>query len=151
MLLSEFQKRDLGLRFESLEIFHVAPQQLNNVGSGAIAQTNPHDLRRCPTEDAQTMKILVLGHQYTTMLSSQSPDDRVRRTALAQYTNVQRVGKQIVQSRHKFFGQLFVEEQTHDSGGRGTHSAALTLGGIGQARSDVFSGELREVGQDLVF
>jgi hypothetical protein len=41
------------------------------------------------------MKILVLGHEYAAVLASQSPDDRVRRTAIAQYTDVQRVGKQI--------------------------------------------------------
>jgi hypothetical protein len=97
------------------------------------------------------MKILVLGHEYAAVLSSQSPDDRIRRTALAQYPDMQRVGKQIAQDRHELFGQLLVEEQTHDSGGRGTHCATLTLGGIGQTRPDVFSGELRKVCQDLVF
>jgi len=64
---------------------------------------------------------------------------------------VQGVLEEIVQCGDQLFRQLFVEEQAHDSGGRNTLCTALALRRIGQARTDVFSGQLREVCDDFVF
>lgn len=97
------------------------------------------------------MKILVLRDEHAAVLPSQLPDSGVTRSALAKETNVARIGEEIAQCRHQLFGQLFVEEQAHGSGGRNTQCSALALSCVGQARPDVFSNELREIGEDLIF
>lgn len=97
------------------------------------------------------MKVLVFRHEHTPVLNGQLPHDWIGRSAFAQETNVQRLGKELFERRHQLFRQLFVEEEAHDSGGRDTQCATFALSGVGQARPDVFSSELREFRQDLIF
>jgi hypothetical protein len=79
------------------------------------------------------------------------PKGVVTRATLAEETNVQGIGEEIVQCRHQLFGQLFVEEQARDSGGRNPQCAALAFSCIRQACPDVFPRELRRIGEDLIF
>ena len=148
--LSQFQERHFGFSVEPPEFVHAVPQQPSHVGSCAVAHAKPHDLGRRPTQDAETMKILVLGHEHAAVLLSQLPNGGVTGSALAKETNVQGIGEEIAQHRHQLFGQLFVEEQAHGSGGRNTLCAALALSGVRQARPDVFPGELREIAEDMI-
>ena len=90
------------------------------------------------------MKVLVFRHEHTIVLQGQLPYHWIGRSALAKETDVQRLGKEILERRDQLFRQLFVEEQAHDSGGRNTQCATFALSGVGQARPDVFSGQLRE-------
>ncbi len=97
------------------------------------------------------MKILVLRDEHAAVLASQLPNGGITRATLAEETNVQGIGEEIAQGSHQLFGQLFVEEQAHDSGGGNTQCAALALSCVRQARPDVFPRELREIGEDLIF
>ena len=85
------------------------------------------------------------------MFASELPNDWIGCTALAERANVQGSGEEIVEGQGQLFGQLFVEEQAHDSGGRDALRTALTFGGVRQASPDILPSELRKVAQNLVF
>ena len=97
------------------------------------------------------MKVFVLRDKHAAVFTSQLPDSKVTRTALAEETNVQGIGEEIAQRRHQLFGQLFVEEQAHGSRSRNTQCSALALSCVAQACPDVLPRELREIGEDLIF
>ena len=112
--LSEFEKCFFVLRFERANVFGTVPQQSSDVFRGTVANAKPNDFWRCSSKNAQTMKILVFGHEYALMLASQLPHAWVGRAAGSQQPDVQGIREEIAEGRYQLLGQLFVEEQTHE-------------------------------------
>jgi hypothetical protein len=61
--------------------------------------------------DAQAMKVFVLGDEHALMIARQLPDSLIRRTAGAKRSKVKGVRDDIVQQRDELLGELFIEEQ----------------------------------------
>ena len=69
---------------ESDDVVVMAPQKLRDVVGGAVAEANPDELRRGATQDGKPVKVFVLAHDQTPVLTRQVPDGRVSRAALPQ-------------------------------------------------------------------
>lgn len=82
------------------------------------------------------------------MFARQLPHVRVGRTAAIKQPHMKRARKHIGKLPDQGLRQLFVEEQSHGSG-RDADRAALALGRVGQARTNVVLGQLGEIGQQL--
>jgi hypothetical protein len=79
------------------------------LSGGAIAKTNPDDLGRRAAQNAESMKVLVFGHEHTAVLKGELPDLLVGSSALAKQSNVQRFGKTVTEKLAEFLSQLLVE------------------------------------------
>jgi len=97
------------------------------------------------------MKVFVLRDEYAAMSACQLPNGRITSPALAEETNVKGIGKEIAHCGYQLFGQLFVEEEPHDSGCWDPQCSALPLSRVRQTCADVFASELREIVEDLLF
>lgn len=73
MTLAEFEHRRLRMFGESIEVRDVMPQQLRNVFCPTVAESKPHDLRRCTAKHTQAVEILVLRDQETVSVASDPP------------------------------------------------------------------------------
>jgi len=128
----------------------VTSQQVGDILGRAISDAKPNDLRRCAAQHAQTMEVLVLRDQDTVIFARQAPDVTVCCTALPKEAHMQRVRKQICHRRNQGLGQLLVEEKSHGSRGWQAQRPTLPLCRVGQARSDVVTGQLRKIPKNVI-
>ena len=85
---TEFEDGRFILLVESDDVVVTAPQQLCDVIGGAVAESDPNELRRSASQESKSVKILVFADHQALMLTCQLPDDRIRRPAVPQYPNV---------------------------------------------------------------
>ena len=63
------------------------------------------------------MKVFVFRDENAVTLAGELPDALIRCPPHAELSNVERVWKDVLEQHDQLFGQLFVEEQAHNSGG----------------------------------
>jgi hypothetical protein len=97
------------------------------------------------------MEVFVLCNEHAIVLARKLPDALIAGTASAEYSNVQRTWKEVVEQREQLFGELLVEEQAHHSGSGDRLRSSLPLRRVRETRPDVFAHQLRKVLEDLIF
>ena len=98
---------------ECLEARPVRSKQPLDIICGAVANAQPHDLRRGALGDTEAVKVLVLCDQDASEIDRALPHCFVRRTAQADVANVHRIRTQILKLPEQGFRQLLVEEHPH--------------------------------------
>jgi hypothetical protein len=98
---------------ECLEARPVRSKQPLDIICGAVANAQPHDLRRGALQDTEAVKVLVLCDQDASEIDRALPHCFVRRTAQADVANVHRIRTQILKLPEQGFRQLLVEEHPH--------------------------------------
>jgi hypothetical protein len=79
------------------------------------------------------------------VLASELPDALIRRTADAELSDVERIGKDVAQQHDQLFGQLFIEEQAHSSRGGNRRRSALTFRSGREAGAHILSRQLPKI------
>jgi hypothetical protein len=97
------------------------------------------------------MEVFVLCNEHAIVLARKLPDALIAGTASAEYSNVQRIWKEVVKQREQLFGELLVEEQAHHSGSGNRLRSSLPLRRVRETRPDIFAHQLRKVLEDLIF
>ena len=105
------QQRRFFLLGEANNSSIVPPQQIGHILRRAVPQTNPDDLRRSPTDDAQPMEVLVLRDEYAFVFAGKPPNDGIWCSSSAQLSDMKRLGEQIHQQIGELLRKGLVEEQ----------------------------------------
>ena len=121
-------------------------QQPGDILRCAVAEANPNDLRRCALQDAQAVKVFILGDQHEAALASQLPHGRISGTSSTDLPDVQRVRKNVVQQFGECLRQLLVEERRTALRGGNSQCSALALSGVRETGPNVVACELRKIG-----
>jgi hypothetical protein len=100
--------------------------------------------------DAQAMKVFVLGDEHALMIARQLPDSLIRRTAGAKRSKVKGVRDDIVQQCDELLGELFIEEQAHRSSGGNRVRSALAFRSVSETRPHILARQLRKIQEDLI-
>lgn len=95
------------------------------------------------------MKVLVLRDEDAVALLGKLPHGEVSGTTRVEISHVQRSRKHVPQQPEQVFGQLLIEEQSHDSGRRNTLRPAFAFCGVGETGPNVFRLQLREFFEKL--
>lgn len=74
---AEREERCLVVLYERRNLLAPVPEQSHHISSGAVAEADPDDLRREATNDAQPVKVLVLGDEDESATRSVLPDPRI--------------------------------------------------------------------------
>ena len=85
---TQLENCGFSLLIELDDVVVTASQELCDVFCGAVAEPNPNELRRGPSQEGKSMKILVLADHQAAVLTRQVPDGRICRPALTQSANV---------------------------------------------------------------
>jgi hypothetical protein len=85
------------------------------------------------------------------VLARELPDALVSGTASAEYSNVQRIWKDVVKQRDQLFRELLVDEQAHVSRCGNRLRSSLPLRRVRETRPDIFEHQLRKILEDLIF
>jgi len=96
---------------ESDDVLVMAPQQLRDVVSRAVAEPNPNELRRRTMQDGKSMKIFVLTDDQASVLTRQVPDCCIPCAAMPQQSNVQGTRKNVRQPFAQLLRQWLIEEE----------------------------------------
>ena len=120
-------------------------------GRGAVADSNPHHLRRVAKEKATLMKIGVFGHDSEAVLSGILPDGVVAGRAEANVAHVRGVRVIMIEGGDKSMREVVIEEQFHE-GGRDTSFRSRSAAKVRQARmsSRVRSGKSLRMSSSLM-
>ena len=81
---TQFQNCRFILFDELDDVVVAASQELCNVFCRVVAEPNPNELRRGPSQKGKSMEILVLADHQAAVLARQILDRRIRRPALPQ-------------------------------------------------------------------
>lgn len=88
LYLAQFENCCFILLVESADVVVTSPQEPRDVGRSAVAEPNPNELRWGASQKGKSVKIFVLADEQAPVLTCQIPDDRIRRPALPQQSNV---------------------------------------------------------------
>ena len=87
-LRSNLQESDLVLIGKKPNGWLTASQQGRDILSGAVADANPDDLRRCAPQHAETMKVFVFRDENAFVLARELPNAPITGPAGAERPNV---------------------------------------------------------------
>ena len=102
--VTQFQHRRFLVAGQPLECGVILTQQREDHGVALVADVEPDDLRWCAQREAQAYKVLVARDQDGLTLASQRPNPPVRSAPFAQAAHVLGPRKEILQTRHQYFG-----------------------------------------------
>ena len=120
-------------------------------GRGAVADSNPHHLRRVAKEKAALMKIGVFRHDSEAVLGGILPDVVVAGRTEPNVAHVRGVGVIVLEGRDKSMREVVIEEQFHE-GGRATSFRSRSAAKVRHARmsSRVRSGKSLRMSSSLM-
>ena len=87
----------LALSIESDDSLVMAPQQLRNLVSRAVAKLNPYKFWRRSAQNRKPMEVSVLTHEEAPMRPRQLPNRGVPSAAMTEQSNVRRIREDIAQ------------------------------------------------------
>lgn len=120
-------------------------------GGGAVAESNPHHLRRVAKEKATLMKIGVFRHDGEAVLGGILPNVVVAGRTEPNVAHVRGVGVIVLEGRDESMREVMIEEQFHE-GGRETSFRSRSAAKVRQARmsSRVRSGKSLRMSSSLM-
>ena len=96
-------------------------------------------------EDAELLKVLILGHYDEPLVLSMLPDRAIGSTRQAPIVDMDTIGIEIGECRDEPLREIFIEEQ-HLLLSRQENHPTLALGGKRQTGADVLARQLRKIG-----
>lgn len=120
-------------------------------GCGAVADSNPHHLRRGAKEKAALMKISVFRHDGEAVLGGILPNGVIAGRTEPNVAHVRGVGVLGREGRDESMREVMVEEESHE-GGRETSFRSRSAAKVRQARmsSRVRSGKSLRMSSSLM-
>lgn len=109
----QFQQRGDGISDELLDLRPPLPEEMRNVVCAAVTEPDPDDLGRGSLQDTESVDIFVLGYQQAPEIDRALLHDIVSRATEAKETDVDRIGREVLEVLQKGLGQLLVEEHPH--------------------------------------
>jgi len=125
-----------------------AAEELLDIGRRAVAEADPDDLWRRALQEAEALKVLVLGHENKSVSRRVCPDGAVGAAANPTPVTCTEPGYRSARTPTKLLAR-FSSRRSLGSGSGDAEDPALAFRGERKTGTDVVARQLREIGEDV--
>ena len=109
--LAEFQDCGFVLGVEVDNVVITTPEQARDICRATVSQPNPDELRWRTSQQRQAVKVDVFADDDATMLTSELANRHVRRSSVAEQSNMKGIRKQVGRQVTQLLGERLIEEE----------------------------------------